>query len=77
MLTFARILQLHMFYSLDNALHITLDKVINTSSHLPYVKLPQRVIISITICACGALSQTIEIRLFSEWTTVRIADKSI
>lgn len=75
MLTFARMLEIHMFLSLNNALHITLDKVTNRSSHLPYVKLPWRVMTSIAICACGVLSQTTEIRLFCVRTTVRIAVK--
>lgn len=75
MLTVARMLEICMFHSLNNALHITLGKVTNKSSRLPYVKLPRRVMTSITMCACGVLSQTIEIRLFCGWTSVRIADK--
>lgn len=68
-------LEIYMFHSLNNALHITFDKVTKKSSHLPYVKLPYRVMTSITTCACGLLSQTTEIRLFSGWTTARIPDK--
>lgn len=75
MLTFARILEIHMFHLLNNALHINLDTVSNKSSHLLYVKLLQRVMMNLTICASGVLSQTITITLFSGWTTARITDK--
>lgn len=75
MLTFARMLEIHMFHLHNNALHITLDTVSNKSSHLLYVKLLQRVMTSLTICASGFLSHTVTITLFSGWTTARIADK--